>query len=86
MENMKFTTGDFYLEPGDKVFQYTDGVTEATNVNNELYGMDRLKAALDANSDKSVNELLPALKADIDKFVGDAPQFDDITMLCVKFM
>lgn len=85
MENMKFTTGDFYLEPGDKVFQYTDGVTEATNANNELYGMDRLKAALDANADKSVNELLPALKADIDKFVGTAPQFDDITMLGFEF-
>lgn len=85
MENMKFTTGDFYLEPGDKVFQYTDGVTEATNVNNELYGMDRLKAALDANADKRVNELLPALKADIDKFVGTAPQFDDITMLGFEF-
>ena len=85
MENMKFTTGDFYLEPGDKVFQYTDGVTEATNENNELYGMDRLKAALDANADNSVNELLPALKADIDKFVGTAPQFDDITMLGFEF-
>ena len=85
MENMKFTTGDFYLEPGDKIFQYTDGVTEATNINNELYGMDRLKAALDANSDKKVSELLPAIKADIDKFVGSAPQFDDITMLGFEF-
>ena len=85
MENMKFTTGDFYLEPGDKVFQYTDGVTEATNLNNELYGMDRLKKALDANVDKPMKELLPAIKADIDKFVGDAPQFDDITMLGFEF-
>lgn len=85
MENMKFATGDFYLEPGDKIFQYTDGVTEATNINNELYGMDRLKAALDVNSDKKVSELLPAIKADIDKFVGSAPQFDDITMLGFEF-
>ena len=85
MENIKFSTGDFYLEPGDKVFQYTDGVTEATNSNNELYGMDRLKKALDANADKSMTDLLPAVKADIDKFVGDAPQFDDITMLGFEF-
>ena len=85
MENMKFTTGDFYLEPGDKIFQYTDGVTEATNSNNELYGMDRLKNALDANTDKTMNELLLAIKEDIDKFVGEAPQFDDITMLGFEF-
>ena len=81
MENMKFSGGEMYLEKGDKIFQYTDGVTEATNKNNELYGMDRLKNALDANKDLSMSELLPAIKADIDKFVGEAPQFDDITML-----
>ncbi len=85
MENMKFTTGELYLKPGDKVFQYTDGVTEATNAKNELYGMDRLKEALDANSDKKMFDLLPAVKADIDKFVGEAPQFDDITMLGFEF-
>ena len=81
MENMKFKVGEFNLQPGDKIFQYTDGVTEATNAKNELYGMDRLKEALDKNSDKSMFDLLPAIKADIDKFVGEAPQFDDITML-----
>ena len=85
MENMKFTMGEFDLAPGDKIFQYTDGVTEATNSNNELYGIDRLKAALDVNSSKAMNELLPAIKADIDKFVGEAPQFDDITMLGFEF-
>ena len=85
MENMKFTMGELDLAPGDKIFQYTDGVMEATNSNNELYGMDRLKAALDENCSKNVNELLPAIKADIDKFVGEAPQFDDITMLGFEF-
>ena len=43
--------------------------------------MERLENALNQNSDKSMRELLPAVKADIDKFVGEAPQFDDITML-----
>ena len=81
MENMKFAAGEMYLDKGDKFFQYTDGVTEATNINNELYGMERLENALNQNSDKSMRELLPAVKADIDKFVGEAPQFDDITML-----
>ena len=85
MENIKYTLGEFKLEPGDKFFEYTDGVTEATNLNNELYGMDRLKAALDKNVDKKMSDLLPAIKADIDSFVGDAPQFDDITMLGFEY-
>ena len=85
MENMKFSAGEFTIEAGDKIFQYTDGVTEATSANNELYGMDRLKAALDANSDKKMEDLLPAIKADIDEFVGEAPQFDDITMLGFEY-
>ena len=85
MNNMKYTLGEFKLEPGDKFFEYTDGVTEATNSNNELYGMDRLKAALDKNADKKMCDLLPAIKADIDAFVGKAPQFDDITMLGFEY-
>ena len=81
MENMKFTSGELYLDKGDKFFQYTDGVTEATNTNNELYGMERLEKALDENANLQMRDLLPAIKDDIDKFVGEAPQFDDITML-----
>ncbi len=85
MEGMCYRGGVFQLEPGDKIFQYTDGVTEATDANNQLYGMDRLTEVLNANSDKGCYELLPAVKADIDAFVGDAPQFDDITMLCLEY-
>lgn len=81
MEDMKFASGELYLGKGDKFFQYTDGVTEATNAKNELYGMERLQKILDASGDMDVHDLLPAIKADIDKFVGNAPQFDDITML-----
>ena len=73
------------MEPGDKIFQYTDGVTEATDSKNELYGMDRLANVLNRNVDKVPMELLPEVKKDIDTFVGDAPQFDDITMLAFKF-
>ncbi len=85
MEGMKYKEGSLILEPGDKIFQYTDGVTEATDINNQLYGMERLEKVLGDNADKSVSELLPAIKADIDKFIGTAPQFDDITMLCCEF-
>lgn len=85
MEGMKYKCGKLELEPGDKIFQYTDGVTEATNANNELYGMDRLTEILGENSALAPTELLPKIKEDIDGFVGEAPQFDDITMLCLEY-
>ncbi len=85
MEEMHYKSGSITLEPGDKIFQYTDGVTEATNANNELYGMKRLGKILEENSSKSPIELLPIIKNDIDAFVGEAPQFDDITMLCLEY-
>ena len=86
MENMKYQSGSIQLSPGDKIFQYTDGVTEATNAAQELYGMQRLSDILVKNTNKKPAELLPAVKADIDAFVGEAPQFDDITMLCVEYL
>ena len=85
MEGMKYRAGSMMLEPGDKIFQYTDGVTEATNVNNELYGMERLGAILNKVKNGTPHDILPAVKKDIDEFVGEAPQFDDITMLCLEY-
>lgn len=86
MENIKYQSGSIRLSPGDKIFQYTDGVTEATNAAYELYGMERLADVLSKNSAKKPAELLPAVKADLDAFVGEAPQFDDITMLSVAYL
>ena len=85
MEGMKYRAGSMMLEPGDKIFQYTDGVTEATNVNNELYGMERLGTILNKVKNRTPHDILPAVKKDIDEFVGEAPQFDDITMLCLEY-
>ena len=85
MEGMKYRAGSTRLEPGDKIFQYTDGVTEATNLKNELYGMNRLGAILNKVKGGTPNDILPAIKKDIDEFVGDADQFDDITMLCLEY-
>ena len=85
MEGMRYKCGSMQLEPGDKVFQYTDGVTEATNRDNDLYGMERLGRVLGKNADLSPEELLPKVKEDIDTFVDGAPQFDDITMLCLEY-
>ena len=69
------------LSPGDAVFQYTDGVTEATNGEEELFGEARLIDALNAAGDASPGTLLPFVRTRISEFVDDAPQFDDITML-----
>ena len=85
MEDMCYKTASVTIEPGDKLFQYTDGVTEATNAHKELYGQDRLTAVLEKYSSKTPTELLPLVRADIDAFVGEAPQFDDITMLCFEY-
>ncbi|MBQ8556558.1 MAG: PP2C family protein-serine/threonine phosphatase, partial [Clostridia bacterium] len=85
MEDVRFNGGSLILEPGDKLFQYTDGVTEATNSNDELYGMQRLTDVLAVNCQRTAQEIIPAVRADIDAFVGDAPQFDDITMLCLEY-
>ena len=73
------------LEPGDKLFQYTDGVTEATDSANQLYGMESLSDVLNKVKDDTPEAVLDAVKTDIDRFVGDAPQFDDITMLCLEY-
>ncbi|MBB5225437.1 HAMP domain-containing protein [Treponema ruminis] len=85
MEDMKYKSGSIILEPGDKVFQYTDGVTEATDANKQLYGDERLDAILNKTGGIPANQLLKAVKEDIDAFVGEAPQFDDITMLCLEY-
>ena len=85
MEGLRYRAGVMELMPGDKLFQYTDGVTEATSAAKELYGMERLQNVLASVSDKAPQEILPAVKTDIDHFVGTAPQFDDITMLCLEY-
>lgn len=85
MEGMCYKCGSMQLAPGDRLFQYTDGVTEATDKDGKLYGMTRLGEILGQNASLPPTELLVRIKEDIDAFVGDAPQFDDITMLCLEY-
>ena len=85
MEGVRYRAGELTLYPGDRLFLYTDGVPEATNVDNKLYGEDRLYAFANKMSTIEATAFLPALKADIDEFVGEAPQFDDITMLMFDY-
>ena len=84
MEGVRYRINEMTLDPGDRIFLYTDGVTEATNAEEELYGEERLIAFMNQNRTVEAKKLLVALKADIDEFVGEAPQFDDITMLAIK--
>lgn len=85
MDGVKYRKNDLQLDAGDVIYLYTDGVTEATNVNNELYGEDRLLNLLNAHKEATMEELLALIKEDVFAFTGDAPQFDDITMLAIKF-
>ena len=64
---------------------YTDGVAEATDADNKLYGTERMLDALNRNPSAEPRDVLAAVKQSVDEFVGDAPQFDDITMLCLKY-
>ena len=81
MEGMKFREHEFELNPGDTLFVYTDGVPEATNANDELFGSDRMVDALNSDPNASPEETLINVRKAVDEFVGDAAQFDDLTML-----
>ena len=85
IEGFNYRINELQLKAGDRLFLYTDGVPEATNAESELYGEDRLLNFMNQNTVAPATELLPALKADIDAFVGEAPQFDDITMLMFDY-
>ena len=85
MEDMRYKEGSVRLKPGDKVFLYTDGVPEATNAENEMYGSARMLSALNRNRDKTPEDLLSGIKADVDRFAAGISQFDDITMLCLEY-
>ena len=85
MEGVRYRAGELTLNPGDRIFLYTDGVPEATNTENKLYGEDRLLEFMNRNATLEATKLLPELKVNIDGFVGEAPQFDDITMLMFDY-
>ena len=85
MEGVRYRAGELTLSSGDRLFLYTDGVPDATNTENKLYGEDRLLTFINQNATVDAVTLLPALKSNIDEFVGEAPQFDDITMLMFDY-
>ncbi len=85
IEGLKFASHEFELNKGDILYVYTDGVAEATRSDDTLYGSDRMIDALNASSTNDPQKLLEYVSNDINAFVGDAPQFDDITMMAVTW-
>ena len=85
MEGLRFRENETDLGHGDALFIYTDGVTEATSAEEELFGEERMVSALNAHAGDTPEAIIRDVRTDIDAFVKDAPQFDDITMLCLRF-
>ena len=84
MKKAKYRNREFELHPGDCLFVYTDGVPEATNADNEMFGEQRLIHVLNQNADADPEGLIHRVHEAVNRLAGDAPQFDDITMLCYK--
>ena len=85
LEGAKYNEYELHLEPGAKLFVYTDGVPEATNASNELFGTERMIHALNARPDANPMEVLKNMHSAVDDFVLDVEQFDDLTMLCLEY-
>ena len=85
MEGVHYKGYDLQLNPGDKLFVYTDGVPEATDGSGEMFGTDRMIETLSSCTDNTPKEILQGVRNAVDSFVGDAEQFDDLTMMCLEY-
>lgn len=85
MEGVRYRKNEVQLEPGDIIYLYTDGVTEAMNITEELYGEERLLTILNTNAHADTQTICEEVKVNVDAFAGEAMQFDDITMVCLKY-
>jgi len=85
LDGMTYKEYELQLNPGDRVFVYTDGVPEATDVGNEAFGTRRMLEALNLDPDADPEKLLKTVRGAVDGFVKEAEQFDDLTMLCLEY-
>ena len=85
MEGLRFRENEFELRPGDSLCLYTDGVAEAVNADEAFFGRARLLEALNRRPEGGAEEIILGVTREVDAFVGDAPQFDDITMLALRY-
>ncbi len=86
MEGLQYQEYELNLAPGSKLFLYTDGVPEATNAKNELFGTNRMVEALNEVKDGSPQDVLTGISRSVERFVDGAEQFDDLTMLCLEYV
>jgi len=84
-EGVCYKEYEIQLEPGSKLFAYTDGVPEATNAEREFFGIEPMIKALNETPDVAPQVILKVVRTHIDSFVKDAEQFDDLTMLCIEY-
>lgn len=85
MEGVPFHEYEIEMEPGSSIFVYTDGVPEATDGEQQMFGTERTLQALNEEPGGSPEELLRRVQQAVAGFVGDAEQFDDMTMLCLRY-
>ena len=85
LDGVQFKQHEFQLCPGDSIFVYTDGVTEATSSEKELFGTERMLESLNKEPDAEPDEILANVMGDINRFMDGEDQFDDITMMCLKY-
>ena len=85
MEGQKYKEYELQLQPGDKLFLYTDGVPEATDSSEQLFGTGRMLEALNRDPDAGPEGTLQSVRNAVESFVQDAEQFDDLTMLCLEY-
>lgn len=86
MKDVKYETGEEKIESGDVLYLFTDGVNEALNPKAEQFTEEKLEEILIMNSACAASEILETVKNGMASFVGEAPQSDDITQVCVKFL
>ena len=84
-ENARYENREFELHPGDCIFVYTDGVPEATADTGEMFGSKRLLGVLNSCANCGPAEVLQRIRRAVDDFVGDAEQFDELTMMCMEY-
>ena len=86
MPGVKYHEHSLQMYPGSKLFVYTDGVPEATDAENALFGTTRMLEALNAHANESPKQILHGVRQAVNEFVSDMEQFDDLTMMCLEFM
>ena len=86
MPGVKYHEHSLQMYPGSKLFVYTDGVPEATDAENALFGTTRMLEALNAHANESPKQILHGVRQAVNEFVSDMEQFDDLTMMCLEYM